>query len=60
LQLKPPPVRTDKRCMILLSPLSRRRQLELNARAFWRDMRTGHLGKMRFHLHGLGRAILAW
>jgi hypothetical protein len=46
--------------MILLSPLSRRRQLELNARAFWRDMRTGHLGKMRFHLHGLGRAILAW
>jgi hypothetical protein len=34
-------------------------QLKLNARAVLRDLASGQLGKLRFHLRGLRRAVFA-
>lgn len=45
--------------MILHQSLSRSRQLSLNGRAMLRDLAQGDFHKVRFHLRGFCRALIA-
>jgi len=44
--------------MIISATLTRTEQLALNGRAVWRDLLTGEVEKLCFHLRGLWRAVI--